>query len=121
MPHIIIEGKKIQFESIYCNFIKTVERDNNFIIKLEDSFLNQSKDSILIKTTVIENNVNQEYYIQLMKKENRVTVRLDPITDPTNKNNGVKISIAKVAKMILSIHKESDELSITKTNLEVFI
>ena len=56
-----------------------------------------------------------------MKKENRVTVRLDPITDPTNKNNGVKISIAKVAKMILSIHKESDELSITKTNLQVFI
>ena len=26
MPHIIIEGKKIEFESIYCNFIKTVER-----------------------------------------------------------------------------------------------
>ena len=56
-----------------------------------------------------------------MKKENQVTVRLDPTTDPSNKNNGVKISIVKVAKMILSIHKEDDELSITKTNLEVFI
>jgi hypothetical protein len=56
-----------------------------------------------------------------MKKENQVTVRLDPITDPSNKNNGVKISLAKVAKMILSIHTQSDELSITKTNLEAFI
>src|SRR3982751_1172440 len=106
MPHIVIEGKKINFESIYINFDKMVERNDNYIVKLEDSFLNQSKDLILIKTTVIENNINQKYYIQLMKKENQVTVRLDPATDPSNKNNGVKISIAKVAKMILSIHKE---------------
>ena len=121
MPHVIIEGRKIDFESIYGCFIKTVERNNNYIIKFEDSFLNQSKNLILIKTTVIENNINQKYYIQLLKKENQVTVRLDPTTDPSNKNNGVKISIVKAAKMILSIHKESDELSITKTNLEVFL
>ncbi len=121
MPHIIIEGKEIDFESIHSHFTKTVERNNNYIIKLEDSFLNQSKDLILIKTTVIENNTNQKYYIQLMKKENQVTVRLDPITDPSDKNSGVKISLAKVAKMILSIHTQSDELSITKTNLEAFI
>ena len=121
MPHIIIEGKKINFESIYINFNKTVERNNNYIIKFEDSFLNQSKDLILIKTTVIENNNNQKYYIQLMKKENQVTVRLDPITNPLNKTFGVKTSIAKVAKMIFAIHKDSDDFSITKTNLEAFI
>src|SRR5918993_5714097 len=116
MPHIIIEGKEIDFESIHGHFTKTVERNNNHIIKLEDSFLNQSKDLILIKTTVIENNTNnQKYYIQLMKKENQVTVRLDPTTDPSDKNNGVKTSIAKVANIIFSIHKESDNLSITKT------
>ena len=69
-PHIIIECKKNNFESIYSYFIKPVERNDNYIIKFEDSFLNQSKDLILIKTTVIENNNNQKYYIQLMKKEN---------------------------------------------------
>ena len=122
MPHIIIEGKSINFESIHTCFAIVVERKNNYIIKLEDSFLNQSKDLILIKTTVIEsNNNNQKYYIQLMKKENQVTVRLDPTTDPSDKNNGVKTSIAKVANIIFSIHKESDNLSITKTNLEGFI
>jgi hypothetical protein len=56
-----------------------------------------------------------------MKKENKITVRLDPITDPFNKTFGVKTSLAKVAKMIFSIHKDSDDLSITKTNLEDFI
>ncbi len=97
-----------------------MERNDNYIIKFEDSFLNQSKDLILIKTIVIENNNNQKYYIQLMKKENQITVRLDPITDPFNKTFGVKTSLAKVAKMIFSIHKDFD-LSITKTNLEDFI
>lgn len=121
MPHIIIEGKKINFESIYINFNKTIESNDNYIIKFEDALINQSKDSILIKTTVIENNNNQEYYIQLMKKENQVTVRLDPIADPLNKNNSVKKSIAKVARMVFSIHKDSDDLSITKTNLQDFL
>ena len=120
MPHIIIEGKKIDFESIYINFNKMVERKDNYIIKFEDAFLNRSKDLILIKTTVIENNINQKYYIQLMKKENQITVRLDPITDPLDKNNSVKKSIANVARIIFSIHKDSD-LSITKTNLQDFL
>jgi hypothetical protein len=120
MPHIIIEGKKINFESIYINFNKMVERKDNYIIKFEDVFLNQSKDLILLKTVVIENDINQKYYIQLMKKENQITIRLDPITDPLDKNNSVKKSIANVARIIISIHKDSD-LSITKTNLQDFL
>ncbi len=55
------------------------------------------------------------------KKDYQVAIRLDPTTDPSDKNKGVKMSIAMVAKMILSIHKESDDLKITKTNLAGFI
>ena len=120
MPHVIIEGRKINFESIYTNLNKMVERKDNYIIKFEDVFLNQSKDLILIKTVVIENDINQKYYIQLMKKENQITIRLDPITDPLDKNNSVKKSIANIARIIFSIHKDSD-LSITKTNLQDFL
>ena len=119
MPHVIIEGRKINFESIYLNLNKMVERKDNHIIKFEDVFLNQSKDLILIKTTVIENNINQKYFIQLMKKENQITLRLDPITDPLDKNSSVKKSIANVARIIISNHK--DPLSITKTNLQDFL
>lgn len=121
MPHIIIEGKEINFESIHSCFTKTVKRCNHLIIKLEDSFLNQQKDLILIRTMVIENSINQKYYIQLMKKDNKVTIRLDPTTEPADKNKGVKTSIAMVARMILSVHKASDGLKITKTNLAGFI
>jgi len=62
----------------------------NTTIKLYELCLNQSKDLILIKTVVIENDINQKYYIQLMKKENQITLRLDPITDPLDKNSSVK-------------------------------
>jgi hypothetical protein len=96
-----------------------VERKDNYIIKFEDVFLNKSKDLILIKTTVIENNINQKYYIQLMKKESLITLRLDPISDPLDKNSSVKKSIANVARIFFSNHK--DPLSITKTNLQDFV
>ncbi|MGN6349281.1 MAG: hypothetical protein ACTHLL_05995 [Candidatus Nitrosocosmicus sp.] len=120
MPHIIIEGNKIDFESLYTNFNKVAERKDNFIIKFEDVFLNQSKDLILIKTIVIENNINQKYFIQLIKKQNHITIRLDPTTDPLDKNNGVKKSIAIIGEFIFSNHTDSD-LSITKTNLQDFL
>jgi hypothetical protein len=54
-----------------------------------------------------------------MKKENQITLRLDPITDPLDKNSSVKKSIANVARIIISNHK--DPLSITKTNLQDFL
>ncbi len=122
MPHIIIKGK-INFESIHMDFNKEVVRNNNnnnSIIRFEDSLINHSKDLILINTVVIENNVSIKYYIQLMKKENQITLRLDPLTDPKNKTNNVKISIAKVAKNIFLKNKDSD-ISITKTNLQDFL
>ncbi|MDQ6723707.1 MAG: hypothetical protein M3Z01_05515 [Thermoproteota archaeon] len=119
MPHIIIKGK-INFESIHMDFNKEVVHNNNSIIRFEDSLINHSKDLILINTVVIENNVSLKYYIQLMKKENQITLRLDPLTDPKNKTNYVKISIAKVAKNIFLKNKDSD-ISITKTNLQDFL
>jgi hypothetical protein len=53
MPHIIIEGKKINFELIYSYFIKTEERINIYIIIFEDSFINQSKDLIITIDNII--------------------------------------------------------------------
>jgi hypothetical protein len=53
MPHIIIEGKKINFELIYRYFIKTEERINIYIIIFEDSFINQSKDLIITIDNII--------------------------------------------------------------------
>jgi hypothetical protein len=68
-------------------------------------FLNQSKDLILIKTTVIENNINQKYHIQLMKKENQITLRLDPTTDPLDKNSSVKNLYQMLLELLFQVVK----------------
>jgi hypothetical protein len=127
MPHIVLT-KVSDFESFYHNFkkevliIKNEEKDQttSTIIRFEDILLNQLKNLLLIKTIVIENgNQSQTYYIMVMKKNNdQITIRLDPLTDPKNKTDAVKISLANIAKQYKKI---DPEISIGRTNLEQYL
>lgn len=119
MPHVIIEGN-INLEKTWNSFTKTVEKNKKEIIIFEDAFLNHSKNLMLIMTTVIKENFSQKYFIQIIKKENQITVRLDPLTDPKTKSELVMISIAKMARFVMSINKDLD-LSITKTNVNSYL
>ena len=52
------------------------------------------------------------------KSNNQITIRLDPLTDPKNKTDAVKISLAKISKQ----YKRLDPaISIGKTNLEQYL
>lgn len=124
LPHIVLTNVS-DFESIFNNFKKDVsiiknEKDQtNTIIRFEEIFLNQLKNIILIKTIVIENtNQSQIYYIMAMKKNNQITIRLNPLTDPKNKTDAVKISLTKIAKQYKKI---DPAISIGKTNLEQYL
>ena len=127
MPHIVLTNVS-DFESFYHNFkkevliIKNEEKDQttSTIIRFEGILLNQLKNLLLIKTIVIENgNQSQTYYIMVMKKNNdQITIRLDPLTDPKNKTDAVKISLANIAKQYKKI---DPEISIGRTNLEQYL
>ena len=126
MPHIVLTNCS-DFEILYNNFkkdvliIKNEKKDQtNIIIRFEEIFINQLKNLILIKTVVIENtNQPQTYYIMITKKSNnQITIRLDPLTDPKNKTDAVKISLTKIAKQ----YKKLDPtISTGKTNLEQYL
>lgn len=125
MPHIVLTNVS-DLEIFYNDFKKDVliiknEKDQtNTIIRFEEIFINQLKNLILIKTVVIENtNQPQTYYIMITKKSNnQITIRLDPLTDPKNKTDAVKISLAKISKQ----YKKLDPaISIGKTNLEQYL
>ncbi len=126
MPHIVLTNVS-NLEILYNDFkkdiliIKNEKKDQtNTIIRFEEIFINQWKSIILIKTVVIENtNGSQTYYIMITKKgNNQITIRLDPLTDPKNKTDAVKISLAKIAKQ----YKKLDSaISIDKTNLEHYL
>ena len=124
MPHIVLTNVS-DFKSFYNNFKKEVliiknEKDQtNTIIRFEEIFLNQLENIILIKTIVIEsNNQPQTYYIMTMKKNNQITIRLNPLTDPQNKTDAVKTSLANIAKQYKKI---DPAISIGKTNLEQYL
>jgi len=125
LPHIVLTNVS-DLEIFYNDFKKDVliiknEKDQtNTIIRFEEIFINQLRNIILIKTVVIENtNQPQTYYIMITKKSNnQITVRLDPLSDPKNKTDAVKISLAKISKQ----YKKLDPaISIGKTNLEQYL
>ncbi len=117
MPHIVIAGP-LKFENIYEEFQKEIHKiDDKTIIKYTDCFLNKDKNIVLMSTVVIENQRPISFYTIIMAKENQITIRLDPITDP-EKTFGVKKSLALIAMKIL---KKGNNLKITKTNLQDFI
>ena len=61
----------------------------------------------------------QSFYIMVMNRENKITIRLDPTTDP-DKTDGVKIALALMAKRIQEVEKMSG-LYVSKTNIQEFI
>jgi hypothetical protein len=113
---------------IYNNFKKNIsiirndeKKDKNTIIKFDEIFINKFENTILIKTIVIENTINQSqtYYILVSKcSNNQITIRLDPLTDPKNKTVAVKISLAKIAKQYKNL---DPTISVGKTNLEQYL
>jgi hypothetical protein len=91
---------------------------SHLIVRIESFFINQRNDIILVKAIVIDQKP-QSFYIMVMSRENKITLRLDPMTDP-EKTDGVKIALALMSKRIQEIEKIHD-LRVSKTNIQEFI
>lgn len=119
MPHIVLSGS-IQLGNTFKQMNKMLFKDqkSNVIVRIENFFINQRCDIILSKAIAIDQKT-QSFYIVVMNRENKITIRLDPITDP-EKTDGVKIALALMAKRIQNIERISD-LYVSKTNIQEFI
>lgn len=119
MPHIVLSGS-IQLGNTFKQMNKMLLKDqkSNVIVRIENFFINQRCDIILSKAIAIDQKT-QSFYIVVMNRENKITIRLDPITDP-EKTDGVKIALALMAKRIQNIERISD-LYVSKTNIQEFI
>lgn len=114
MPHIVFD-KTINLDALYADFVPFVTKEP-CIIKLNDFFLSKNKKSALIPTIVIDEK-NQQFLIEIFAKEEKTTIRLYPGTDP-EKTDGVKTSLGCMAKII---QKMLPDLKISKTNIGEFI
>lgn len=119
MPHIVLSGS-ISLSNVFEHMYKILFKDqkSNIIVRIENYFINQPGDMILAKAVTVDQKL-QSFYIMVMNKEDKTTIRLDPITDP-EKTDGVKIALALMAKRIQEIEKVHN-LYVSKTNIQEFI
>ena len=120
MQHIVLSGSILlsnAFERMYKILFK--DQKSNIIVRIETYFINQPGDIILAKAVAVDDQKPQSFYIMVMYREDKTTIRLDPITDP-EKTDGVKIALALMAKRIQEIEK-AHNLYVSKTNIQEFI
>ena len=120
MPHIVLSGSILlsnAFEHMYKILFK--DQKSNIIVRIETYFINQPGDIILAKAVAVDQKP-QSFYIMVMNREDKITIRLDPTTDPEKKTDGVKIALALMAKRIQEIEK-AHNLYVSKTNIQEFI
>ena len=121
MPHIVLSGSILlsnTFEHMYKILFKD-QKKSNIIVRIEKYYINQPGDIILAKAVAVDDQKPQSFYIMVMYREDKTTIRLDPITDP-EKTDGVKIALALMAKRIQEIEK-AHNLYVSKTNIQEFI
>jgi hypothetical protein len=119
VPHIVLSGSILlsnAFEHMHKILFK--DQKSNIIVRIETYFINQPGDIILAKAVAVDQKP-QSFYIMVMNREDKITIRLDPTTDP-EKTDGVKIALALMAKRIQEIEK-AHNLYVSKTNIQEFI
>jgi hypothetical protein len=121
VPHIVLSGS-ISLSHVFEHMYKLLFKDqkSNIIVRIEKYFINQLGDMILAKAVAVDQKP-QSFYIMVTNKnkEDKTTIRLDPITNP-EKTDGVKIALALIAKRIQEIEK-AHNLYVSKTNIQEFI
>lgn len=116
MPHIVLENINDTKEA-YDALKPFAQKIEGGILKVLDKYLNGAEQTALVESLVIENGVNQNFFIQLSQKKSSLTVRLLPLTDP-EKTKGVKTIMAMVAK---EIKDTNESITYGKNNLEDFL
>jgi hypothetical protein len=120
MPHVVLSGS-ISVAEIFDNLQKIMYRypASNTIIRIEEYLVSKEANRLLARAIVVEQQQPRSFYIEVNVKDDKTTVRLDPMTDP-EKTDGVKLALALMAQRIQEIGKLNN-LSVSKTNISEFL
>lgn len=114
MPHAVL-NQKIDLEGFSTKFQGVFQKEP-FLIKIQDIYLDREKRCALVPTVVVDEK-NQQFLIEISSREGKTTVRLYPGTDP-EKTEGVKTAMGLLVQKIQEIFSGA---SVTKTNIGNYI
>jgi len=98
VPHVVLEGH-ITIDDAARHFEPFVVRERDLVIKAERFYRERDGRAALVEMVVVRPGHTQKFFIQLSPRDEGLTVRLEPLTDP-EKTPGVRRSIAHVAQRL---------------------
>jgi len=115
LPHVVLRGS-VGIDPFNHVFKPVVEEKKEWLIKIEEIYLERSGLQAIVPAVVVEEGHAQTFYIRLSMPQTggRLSIRLDPLTDPI-KTRGVKRSIALLAEVMLG---GNQEFTIERHNLQ---
>ena len=114
MPHVVFDQKLNLSE--FANQFEEKILKTPALVKLQNIYVDKAVQSALVSSVVIDT-CHQQFFIEIVTRENKTTVRLFPLTDP-EKTNGVKRSLGLLCNLI---QKSNPTFVITKTNIDEFL
>ena len=117
MPHVVVEQAG-PLAAVFAALDPFVVTDGNLILRITDLFLNRRGTMMLLEAVVVDKPRSQTFFVQLSQKDQAITMRLLPATDPEEKTPAVKRLMALVARRIRQIVPQS---RYGKTNLQDFL
>ena len=116
MPHVVIENAP-DLGAVFRGLASFAERKDEQILRLADLYLNRAGRVALLECVVIDKGVAVSFFALLAQRENQITVRLHPLTDP-EKTEGVKRLLALIAVRVRDLVPGS---RFGKTNLQDYL
>jgi hypothetical protein len=115
MPHVVLTGP-IALDALQDCWGPFVVRQGDLLVKTERFYREGLGRTALIETIVADRGHTQKFFIQIALREDGLTVRLEPLTDP-EKTSGVKRALALVAHRI----RAATGCAYGRTNIEEFL
>lgn len=117
MPHIVLDGHADLME-YWTGYAPMQERTAaGDVLKTGECWLNHHKSSLLVDAFTIEKGISRHFYVLISDKGGRITVHLEPMTQPTATDT-VKHLLAMLAA---ELRKKFPALAYGKTNLAEFL
>ena len=88
MPHVVVEQAG-PLEVVFAALDPFVVTDGILILRITDVFLNRRGTMMLLEAVVVDKPRSQTFFVQLSQKDQAITVRLLPATDPEDKTPAV--------------------------------
>ena len=114
MPHVVFD-QKLNLSEFASRFEEKILK-KPALIKLQNIYVDKAERNALVSTVVIDSQ-HQQFFIEIVTRENKTTVRLFPLTDP-EKTDGVKRSLGLLSNLI---QKLNPKFVISKTNIDEFL